>query len=52
MIEPVRIFIGTSANGEDAEAEMTYEYSLRSNCSRPIEITWMRQTLDKMSPVS
>lgn len=50
MIEPVRIFIGTSANGEDAEAEMTYEYSLRSNCSRPIDIVWMRQTLDKNSP--
>jgi len=29
MSDKVRIFIGSSANGEDAEAEMTYEYSLR-----------------------
>jgi hypothetical protein len=43
----IRLFIGTSANGEDAEAEMVYEYSLRKNCSEPIEITWMRQTNDK-----
>ena len=50
MSDIVRIFIGTSANGEDAEAEMTYEYSLRSNCSRPLEIVWMRQTLNKASP--
>ena len=31
MSNKVRIFIGSSANGEDAEAEMTYEYSLRKN---------------------
>ena len=46
MSDAVRIFIGTSANGEDAEAEMVYEYSLRKNASVPIEITWMRQTRD------
>ena len=50
MTEPVRLFIGTSANGEDAEAEMVYEYSLRSHCSRNLDITWMRQTLDTDSP--
>jgi len=50
MHDLVKIFIGTSANGEDAIAEMTYEYSLRSNSSRPLDITWMRQTLDKESP--
>jgi hypothetical protein len=38
MENKVRIFIGTSANGEDAEAEMTYEYSLRKNTSRELEI--------------
>jgi hypothetical protein len=40
----IRLFIGTSANGEDADAEMVYEHSLRKNCSVPIDITWMRQT--------
>lgn len=50
MSDPVKIFIGTSSNGEDAEAEMVYEYSLRMNCSRDIDITWMRQTLDANSP--
>jgi len=44
MSDPGRIFIGTSANGEDAPAEMTYEYSLRKNSSAPVEITWMKQT--------
>ena len=46
----VKIFIGTSANGEDAEAEMTLEYTLRKHSSEPIEITWMRQTKDLTSP--
>lgn len=49
MSEPVRIFIGSSANGEDAEIEAAYEYSLRKNCSREVEITWMRQTNDPNS---
>ena len=46
MNEPIRIFIGASANGEDAEAEAVYEYSLRKNSSVPLEITWMRQSHD------
>ena len=46
MIEPIRIFIGTSANNEDSEAEMVLEYTLKKNSSLPIEITWMRQTRD------
>jgi len=46
MSNPVRIFIGSSANGEDAEIEVAYEHSLRKNCSRDVEITWMRQTND------
>ena len=49
MIEPIRIFIGTSANNEDADAEMVLEYTLRKNTSHPFEITWMRQTHDKNS---
>lgn len=38
----IRLFIGTSANGEDADAEMVYEHSLRQNVNVPLEITWMR----------
>jgi hypothetical protein len=47
--DKVRIFIGTSANGEDAEIEMAYEHSIRKNCSREVDITWMRQTNDESS---
>lgn len=39
----IKIFIGTSPNGEDQKAEQALEYSLRKNCSQPIDITWMRQ---------
>jgi lipopolysaccharide biosynthesis glycosyltransferase len=49
MIEPIRIFIGTSANNEDSEAEMVLEYSLKKNTTHPLEITWMRQTKDENS---
>lgn len=42
----IRLFIGSSSNGEDAEIECAYEYSLRSNCSREIDIVWMRQVND------
>ena len=49
MREPIRIFIGTSANGEDAVAEMVYEYSLRKNTDAELDITWMRQTKDTSS---
>lgn len=44
MNDDVRIFIGSSSNGEDAEIECAYEYSLRQNCSRELDIVWMRQT--------
>jgi len=44
-----RIFVGTSANGEDSEAELTLEYSLRKNSSCAPEIIWMRQTRDTSS---
>lgn len=42
----IRMFIGTSANGEDAEMEMIYEYTLRKNCPEDLDIVWMRQTND------
>lgn len=46
---PIRIFIATSPNGEDAEAEMVLEYSLRKHSSQPVDITWMRQSKDPRS---
>ena len=43
MSDPIRLFVGTSANNEDLEAECVLEYTARKHCSRPLEITWMRQ---------
>ena len=47
MSEEVKLFIGTSSNGEDALAEMAYEYSLRKNTESNVDIVWMKQTNDK-----
>ena len=47
--DKVRLFIGSSANGEDALIEMAYEYTLRKNTDRDLEIVWMRQTNDEKS---
>jgi len=44
MSDKVRMFIGTSSNGEDALAEMAYEYTLRKNTERELEIVWMRKS--------
>ena len=46
MTDPIRLFIGSSSNGEDASIEAVYEYTLRKNCSQELEIIWMRQTHD------
>jgi lipopolysaccharide biosynthesis glycosyltransferase len=46
MSDPIRIVIGTSANGEDAIAEMVTEYSIKKNCSRKVEIHWARSSLN------
>ena len=47
MSEEVKLFIGTSSNGEDALVEMAYEYSLRKNSESDIDIVWMQQTNDE-----
>ena len=47
--DPIRLFIGSSSNGEDAPIENIYEYTLRKNTKRELEITWMRQTHDEKS---
>lgn len=40
--KPLRVFIGTSASGEDAEACLVCEATLRRHASVPLEITWLR----------
>tara|TARA_B100000214_G_scaffold249461_1_gene183273 strand:+ start:321 stop:1058 length:738 start_codon:yes stop_codon:yes gene_type:complete len=40
----LKIFIGSSSNNEDSPIECVYEYTLRKNSSRDLDITWMRQT--------
>ena len=49
-MEPIRIFVGCSANAEDAEAQAMLEYSLRHYATQPLEITWMMLSRDKESP--
>lgn len=46
----IRIFIGTSPNGEDAEASAVLEYTLRRHASEELDITWMRISRDRKSP--
>jgi lipopolysaccharide biosynthesis glycosyltransferase len=46
MGDSVRIFIGSSSNGEDAPIEAAYEYSIFQNCSRDVDVVWMRQSND------
>lgn len=43
MIVPeIKIFIGTSAFGQDLLAEKTLEFSLRKHCAKPLQITFLR----------
>lgn len=46
---PIRIFVGTDANGGCAEAQMVYEHSLRKRSSLPIELHWMKISKDPNS---
>jgi hypothetical protein len=46
----VRVFVGCSANGEDAEAQAMLEYTLRHYATQPVEITWMTLSRDPISP--
>lgn len=42
----VKIFIGTSPGNDDKDAETVLEYTLRKNCSEPLEIIFMRNNSD------
>lgn len=46
---PVRIFVGASAGGEDAEACLVCEASLRRRTSLPIEVEWLALSRDPAS---
>lgn len=50
MSETIRLFLGTSPNGEDYEAEAVAVYTARKFSSLPLEITFMRQS--KKGPYS
>lgn len=46
----IRLFVGCSANDEDLEAQMVFEYSLREHHpADDVEITWMRLSRDESS---
>ena len=47
--DPIRVFVGCAANGEDAESMAVLEWSIRKHTVRPVEITWMMQTQDSAS---
>ena len=49
MSDAIKLFIGTSSNGEDNMIEAAYEYSLRMNTKHELDIVWMQQTADKNS---
>lgn len=49
-MDVIRIFVGCSANGEDAEAQAMLEYSIRSRTHRDVEIVWMKLSRDQNSP--
>ena len=47
MSDAIKLFIGTSSNGEDNMIEAAYEYSLKKNTKHELDIVWMQQTADK-----
>ena len=51
MTDRVKLFVGCSANGEDAESQAVLEYTVRKNSSLPVDIVWMKQTHNQTSPL-
>jgi hypothetical protein len=51
LTDRVKLFVGCSANGEDAESQAVLEYTVRKNSSLPVDIVWMKQTHDETSPL-
>lgn len=50
MSDAIKVFVGTSPGGEDAEACATLEYTLRKHASAPVDIFWLAQSSDPGSP--
>jgi hypothetical protein len=46
----IRLFVGCSANGEDAEAQGMLEYSVRHYATEDIDFNWMKLSRDPVSP--
>lgn len=46
----IRLFVGCSANGEDAEAQGMLEYTVRHYATESVDITWMKLSRDPASP--
>lgn len=42
MSDVIRLFVGTSPNGEDFEAEAVFAHTAHKFSSLPLDITWMR----------
>ena len=42
MSETVGVYVGCSANGEDAESMLVLEYTMKKHSSLPVNIHWMR----------
>ena len=49
MTEKIKLFVGTSPNGIDAEQQAVLEYTARKNSSMDIDIVWMKMTHDPLS---
>lgn len=48
-MEPIRIFVGVSANNEDLESQAVLDYTLHKHTTRTLEIEWMMQSRAKAS---
>ena len=43
-VKMIRLFIGSSSNGEDATIEAAYLNSIEKHASEKVNLTFMRQT--------
>jgi len=50
MEDRIKLFVGCSPNGEDAESMAVLEYTAKKNSSLPVDITWMKISEDPESP--
>lgn len=46
----IKIFVGCSANTEDAESQAVLEYTLKKHSGLPVDITWMKLSKNPSSP--